>query len=148
MTLTAALERPAATSARAAGKTDDTALPDAHPKVLILRNLIAAMMVGQWHGQQDDVAVILKALSHALDDPRQLNVNLALASALRGDIAPARALLAQDLDTWPSPDEARLTLSLALKIGGDGSWEEEPRRILAISNDSAVRQYAERVLAA
>jgi hypothetical protein len=148
MTLTAALERPAATAARADAKTDDASLPNGHPKVLILRNLIAAMMVGQWHGQEEDVAVILKALSHALDDPRQLNVNLALASALRGDVGPAHALLTQDLDTWPSPDEARLTLALALKIGGDESWADEPRRILAISNESAIRQYAERVLAA
>lgn len=137
MTALAQLERPVA---------QDKTLADSHPKVLILRHLIAAMMMGQWHGCDSDVATILKALSHALGDPRQLSVNLALASALRGDTGPARRLLAEDLDDWPAPDQARLTLSLALKVGGDDSWAEEPTRILAVSNEPEVREYAARVM--
>jgi hypothetical protein len=145
MTHTAQLERPVA--AAPPGGTHATQGAE-EPKVHIVRNLLAAMMMGQWHGFDDDVAVIMKALSHALDDSRQLSVNLALASALRGDLEPTRALLAQDLDDWPAADQTRLTLSLALKVGGDAQWAEAPSRILAVSDEPSVRAYAERVMAA
>jgi Bacterial type III secretion protein (HrpB1_HrpK) len=119
--------------------------PDSH-KILLVRNLIAAMMVGQWHGHTDDVAVILDALSRAFGNSRTLRVNLALASSLRGDLEPAHTLLAEDLDSWPEPDVARITLALALKIGGDASWADGPRRVLSLSTDEAARGFAQRVL--
>jgi hypothetical protein len=145
MTETAQLERPDMVASPAA---DDAAGAAAEPKVFVVRNLMAAMMMGRWHGHDDDVAAILQALTCALGDSRPLDVNLALASALRGDLAPTQALLAQDLDRWPAADQTRLTLALALKVGGDAQWAELPKRILAVSTEASVRAYAERVLAA
>jgi hypothetical protein len=115
-------------------------------KVLLVRNLVAAMMVGQWHGHTDDVQVILEALTLAFGNSRTLRVNLALAASLRGDLEPAHTLLAEDLDNWPAAEEARITLALALKIGGDEHWADGPRRVLSLSNDEDVRSYAQRVI--
>lgn len=118
-------------------------------KVLLVRNLIAVMMVGRWQGHaEDDVASILAALGFALGDTRVLQANLALASALRGDAAPAREQLRHEADDSPQSDQARLLLALALKVGGESGWEDIPARVLAVSNDDALRAFAERVRAA
>lgn len=112
----------------------------------IARHLIATMMVGQVYGLRDDVALIFGALSAMMGDGRQLRISLAFASAMGGDVGPARELLADGLDDWPAPHMARVSLALALKVGGDAQWTGVAEQVLAISDDEETRRFARQVL--
>lgn len=112
----------------------------------IVRNLTAAMMLGQLYDLRDDVARIFDALARMLGDSRHLRISLAHASALAGNTAPARELLASDLDDWPGAELARVSIALALKVGGDPEWTQVVERVLAVSTDDQARRFAQQVL--
>jgi hypothetical protein len=116
-------------------------------RLSIARHLIATMMVGQVYGLRDDVTLIFDALSAMMGDGRQLRISLAFASALGGDVTPAHELLADGvLDDWPAPHMARVSLALALKVGGDPQWTAVAEKVLAISDDEETRRFARQVL--
>lgn len=123
----------------------DVSSKNAH-RLGIARHLIATMMVGQVYGLRDDVALIFETLSTMLGDGRQLRVSLAFASAMGGDVGPAHELLAEGLDDWPAPLMARVSLALALKVGGDEQWTTVVEQVLAISDDEETRRFARQVL--
>ena len=137
------LDHPPATATVA--NDGDVSSKNAH-RLGIARHLIAAMMLGQTYGLRDDVALIFEALSAMLGDGRQLRVSLAFASAMGGDVGPAHELLAEGLDDWPAPLMARVSLALALKVGGDGQWTTIVEQVLAISDDEETRRFARQVL--
>jgi hypothetical protein len=112
----------------------------------IARHLIATMLVGQVHGLRDDVALICDTVSAMLGDGRQLRISLAFASAMGGDVGPARDLLAEGMDDWPAPHMARVSVALALKVGGDAQWTAVVEQVLAISDDEDTRRFARQVL--
>jgi hypothetical protein len=137
------LDHPTATATVA--NDGDVSSRNAH-RLGIARHLIATMMLGQTYGLRDDVALIFEALSAMLGDGRQLRVSLAFASAMGGDVGPAHELLAEGLDDWPAPLMARVSLALALKVGGDGQWTTIVEQVLAISDDEETRRFARQVL--
>jgi len=137
------LDHPTATATVA--NDGDVSSRNAH-RLGIARHLIATMLLGQTYGLRDDVALIFEALSAMLGDGRQLRVSLAFASAMGGDVGPAHELLAEGLDDWPAPLMARVSLALALKVGGDGQWTTIVEQVLAISDDEETRRFARQVL--
>lgn len=131
--------------AEAAAMEGGATPPNAH-RLGIVRNLIATMMMGQLYGLHDDVARIFSTASKMLGDGRELRISLAFASALGGDVGPARELLAEGLDDWPDAELARLSVALALKVGGDAGWIEIVEHALAVSNNNTARQFAQQML--
>jgi hypothetical protein len=111
------------------------------------RRFISAMMLGQMYGFDDDAQRVFACVSKIVGDPRQLRITLAFASAMGGDAEPARRLLAEGLDDWPDADMCKLSLSLALKVGGDADWAATAERTLAVSDDDNARGFAQRLLA-
>jgi hypothetical protein len=112
----------------------------------IVRHLIASMMLGQLYGLRDDVARIFDTTSKMLGDGRALRISLAFASALGGDVTPAHELLSEGMDDWPDAEMSRLSVALALKVGGDPQWTEIAEHALAVSNDDAARRFARQML--
>jgi hypothetical protein len=108
----------------------------------ILRDLVASMMLGQYLGLADDSDVVLRLLTLVVGQSRTLRVGLALASAMGGEIGPARALLAEGLEDAPENEAAVVSLALALKMGGAPEWERLIERILAVSTNVAIRHLA------
>ena len=115
-------------------------------QVDLVRKLISTMMVGQMHGQADDVAAVFRTLSAMLGDGRHLRISLALASAIGGDAQPARDLLDEGMDDWPGAEPAKVSVAMALKIGGDPQWIHVCEQTLAISNDDDARRFARQLL--
>ena len=142
--MSSVLESPPATATAPAAATGELSPLDAN-KLGIVRNLIAAMMLGQMYGLHDDVERIFNTAARLLGDGRQLRITLAFASAVGGDVGPARQLLADGMDDWPNAELARVSVALALKIGGDPQWTEIVERVLAVSNDDAARRFARQV---
>jgi hypothetical protein len=108
----------------------------------ILRDLVASMMLGQYLGLVEDSDVILQLLTLVVGQSRTLRVGLALASAMGGEIQPARTLLAEGLEDSSENEPAVVSLALALKMGGAPEWEPLVDRILAVSSNAAIRQLA------
>lgn len=130
-----------------------SAPPSAQPQrssaayqVDLVRRLVSTMMVGQMHAQFDDVAYIFRTLSTMLGDGRHLQITLALASAIGGETRPALELLAEGVDEWPGAESAKVSLALALKIGGDPEWIRLCEETLAVSNDDDARRFARQLL--
>lgn len=115
-------------------------------RLTIVRHLIATMMLGQMHGLRDDAERIFETVARMLGDGRPMRISLAFASAAGGDVTPARELLAEDLDSWPDAQMSRVSIALALKVGGDPQWKDVVERVLAISDDEAARSFARQVL--
>jgi len=115
-------------------------------QVELVRKLIATMMVGQMHGQSDDVGYVFRTLSAMLGDGRHLRISLALASAIGGDAQPARDLLDEGMDDWPGAEPAKVSVAMALKIGGDPQWVRVCEQTLAVSNDDDARRFARQLL--
>lgn len=115
-------------------------------RLTIVRHLIATMMLGQMHGLREDAERVFDTISRMLGDGRPLRISLAFASALSGDVSPARELLAEDLDHWPDAQMSRVSIALALKVGGDPQWKEVVEQVLAISDDETTRTFARQVL--
>ncbi len=108
----------------------------------ILRDLVASMMLGQYLGLVEDSGVVLKLLTLVVGQSRTLRVGSALASAMGGEVQPARILLAEGLEDSPENEPAVVSLALALKMGGAPEWERLVERILAVSSNAAIRQLA------
>lgn len=115
-------------------------------QVDLVRKLIASMMVGQMYGITDQVALIFGLLSKMLGDARHLRISLAIAGAMGGDNQPARDLLAEGMDDWPSADAAKVSVAMALRIGGDPEWVRVCEHTLAVSNDNDARLFARQLL--
>lgn len=115
-------------------------------QVELVRKLISTMMVGQMHAQADDVDSVFRTLSAMLGDGRHLRISLALASAIGGNAQPARDLLDEGMDDWPGAEPAKVSVAMALKIGGDPQWVQVCERTLAISNDDDARRFARQLL--
>jgi hypothetical protein len=139
--MSSVLEHSRTTAAEAA-----PAAPEAH-RSEISRRFISAMMLGQMYGFDDDAQRLFACVSKIVGDSRQLRITLAFASAMSGDAEPARRLLAEGIDDWPDADMAKLSLSLALKVGGDSGWAAAAERTLAVSHDDEARGFAQRLLA-
>jgi hypothetical protein len=122
--------------------------PGVENRIQAVQQLIAAMLIGEMNGKAEESRTILKAVTEALGDDRQLRISLTLASAMRGDAKPALDLLSEDLDDWPNPDMARVALSMSLKVAGEPQWRDVPDRVLSVSTDNAVRLFAQLVIAA
>jgi hypothetical protein len=135
--------RPLAARAAAPGAS---APPGVENRIQAARQLISAMLIGEMNGRKDESESILKAVSEALGDDRQLRVSLSLASAMRGDAQPALDLLGENLDDWPNPDMARVALSMSLKVAGEPQWRDVPDRVLSVSTDEQVRLFAQLVI--
>lgn len=140
-------QSPAAPAAASTSSRLDGGLSsqDAH-RLSVVRHLVASMMVGQFYGLRDDVRHIFDAASKMLGDGRDLRISLAFASAVGGDAGPARALLAEGMDDWPNAQMARVSVALALRVGGDPQWTAIVEQVLAISDDEATRRFARQVL--
>jgi hypothetical protein len=115
-------------------------------QVEFIRKLASTMMVGQMNGLEDDVAKLFGVLSQILGDGRHLRISLAMASAIGGDVQPARNLLSEGLDDWPSAEAAKVSVAMALKIGGDPQWVDVCQHTLAVSNDNDARLFARQLL--
>jgi hypothetical protein len=63
-----------------------------------------------------------------------------------GDNQPARDLLAEGMDDWPSADAAKVSVAMALRIGGDPEWVRVCEHTLAVSNDNDARLFARQLL--
>ncbi|AKJ27832.1 hypothetical protein [Caldimonas brevitalea] len=132
--------QPAVTSGR-----DDLQAHAAH-RLGVVRHLVASMMLGQMYGLHEEADLIFKAASRLLGDGRELRISLAFASAVGGDLAPARTLLAEGLDDWPQPEVARMSVALALKMGGAPEWQEVVEQTLAVSVDPVARRFGHQIL--
>jgi hypothetical protein len=115
-------------------------------QVEMTRKLISAMMVGQMYGWTEDVEAVFALLARMLGDGRHLRISLALASAIGGDTGPANALLDEGMDDWPGAEPARVSVAMALKIGGDERWVGVCERTLATSNNDDARLFARQLL--
>jgi len=128
-------------AAASAGPSAQAAL-----RIAIVRRLVAAMMLGQMQGRHDDAETVFAALEQLLGDARELRISLAFASAIGGDLGPARTLLAEGVDDWLKPELAMVSIALTLKAGGDPEWLSIIQRTLAVSVDVSTRSYAQQVL--
>ena len=111
-----------------------------------IRKLTSTMMVGQMNGLDEDVAKVFTVISKLLGDGRHLRISLATAAAIGGNVQPARALLDEGMDDWPSADASKVSVAMALKIGGDPLWRDVCQQTLAISNDNDARIFATNLL--
>jgi hypothetical protein len=135
--------RPSAARAAAPGTSAPLGVEN---RIQAVQQLIAAMLIGEMNGRKEESESILKAVTEALGDDRQLRVSLSLASAMRGDAKPALDLLTENLDEWPNPDMARVALSMSLKVAGEPQWRDVPDRVLSVSTDESVRLFAQLVI--
>jgi thioredoxin-like negative regulator of GroEL len=119
---------------------DADVTPQTVHRLEIARKLAAALMLGQMQGRQDDVAPIFGALSRLAQDERPLRLGLAFASALSGDAAPARALLAEGVTDWPQGARALLTIAMSLKAAGDPGWRALAETVSSDADAVASRQ--------
>jgi hypothetical protein len=114
-------------------------------RIGIVRHLIAVMMLGQMYEPGDDVNRVFRALSTMLGDETSLKISLVFASAMAGNPAPARELLAE-MEGDPNADMGIACTALALKVAGSADWPEVVDKILAISSDENARQFARQIL--
>jgi hypothetical protein len=113
----------------------------------VVRRLVAAMVLGRLYRRAEDVLRIFDAASQMLDDDRPLHLCLAFGSAMTGDPAPARALLADSAAGDEHEALALLALALALKNSDDPGWRQVVYRVLAHGPaDEAARRYGQRLL--
>ena len=110
------------TSASATVRVEPALQAPAPHHLEVVRKLVAAMMLGQRHGIEDDVSTIRSVLSRLLDDDRIVRLGLAVASASAGDARLAHALLAEGVLAAREAGIARLAIALALKQAGDPQW--------------------------
>jgi hypothetical protein len=117
-------------------------------QIEFIRKLASTMMVGQMNGGMDDeVRRVFDVLSKLLGDGRHLRISLCMASAIGGDAQPARNLLAEGMNDWPNAEAAKVSVAMALKLGGDPKWVEVCEHTLAVSNDNDARLFARQLLA-
>jgi hypothetical protein len=107
----------------------------------IVRTLVAAALLGHVLRMNDDAETVQAACAAMLGNGRSLRIGMSLASAMAGDLGPARTLMTQGAADWgvdAAPE--MLAIALALKLGGEPEWMSLVESTLQSSAGPAMQQ--------
>jgi hypothetical protein len=114
--------------------------PPAYPKVYY--NLMVVSLLGAIYRQHDDAEVCGTAVENTLIDATRYRMYRAIARGIGGDASLAAGMLEQH----PDDDRAKVTLAVAMMLGGHDEWRGIIDRVLALSTDLPAREAATSVL--
>jgi hypothetical protein len=118
--------------------------PGAYPKVYY--NLMVVSLLGAIYRRHDDADVCKVAVDNTLQDPTRYRLYCAIARGIGGDPTVASEMLEYQMREAPDDDRAKVTLAVAMMLGGDDDWKAVIDNVLACSCDMPARQAANSVL--
>ena len=110
------------------------------------RNLMVASLLGSIYRQHEDAETASLAVESTLNDPTRYRLYRALAKGIGGDAGYAVDMLSRHMQAHPDDDRAKVTLAMALMLGGDPEWKQLVDNVLALSTDVAARSAAANLL--
>jgi hypothetical protein len=122
--------------------TSDAGSP--YPRVYY--NLMVVSLLGSIYRQHDEAETCSTAVESTLKDPTRYRMYRAIAKGIGGDASLATEMLEQHLADHPDDDRAKVTLAVAMMLGGNPAWKSIIDRILAVSTDIPAREAANSVL--
>jgi hypothetical protein len=121
--------------------------PDsAHPYPRVYYNLMVVSLLGSIYRQHDEAQSCSEAVESTLKDATRYRMYRAIAKGIGGDANLATEMLEQHLTEHPDDDRAKVTLAVAMMLGGNPDWKSIIDRILAVSTDVPAREAANSVL--
>jgi hypothetical protein len=123
--------------------SSDTAAA-AYPRVYY--NLMVVSLLGSIYRQHDEAETCSIAVESTLTEPTRYRMYRAIAKGIGGDANLATQMLEQHLAQHPDDDRAKVTLAVAMMLGGNPDWKSIIDRVLALSTDIPAREAANSVL--
>ena len=109
-------------------------------------NLMVASLLAAIYRRHDDAETCSIAVEATLKDPGRYRMYRAIAKGIGGDPSMASSLLEHHLEDNPDDDRAKVTLAVAMMLGGNPEWRQVIDRVLALSTDLPAREAATSVL--
>jgi len=124
-------------------QTTTGAVP-AYPRVYY--NLMVVSLMGSIYRLHDEAETCSTAVECTLKDTTRYRMYRAIARGIGGDASMATQMLEKHLEDHPDDDRARVTLAVAMMLGGNPQWKSIIDRVLAVSTDIPAREAANSVL--
>lgn len=121
-----------------------TANTGAYPRVYY--NLMVVSLLGSIYRQHDEAEICSAAVEATLKETTRYRMYRAIAKGIGGDATLATQMLEQHLAQHPDDDRAKVTLAVAMMLGGNAEWKPIIDRVLALSTDVPAREAAHSVL--
>jgi hypothetical protein len=109
-------------------------------------NLMVVSLMGAIYRRHDDAEVCSIAVESTLKDATRYRMYRAIAKGIGGDATPATELLERHLEEHPDDDRAKVTLAVAMMLGGNPGWKPIIDNVLALSTDLPAREAATSLL--
>jgi hypothetical protein len=109
-------------------------------------NLMVTSLIGSIYRRHDDAEIAAVAVEATLIDPTRYRMYRAIAKGIGGDASLATQMLETHLEQFPDDDRAKVTLAVAMMLGGHPDWKSVIDRVLALSTDIPAREAATSVL--
>nr|WP_297381595.1 hypothetical protein [uncultured Roseateles sp.] len=113
----------------------------------VYRNLMAIGLLGAIYRASEDAAIVHEAVEMTLEDPTMYVMHRAIAVAMGGDAAYAKASLGRRIEQQPDDDNSKVALGVSMMLSGDPEWKHWLNNVLATSTDQQAREAANGVLA-
>lgn len=121
-----------------------SAVEPRYPRVYY--NLMVVSLLGAIYRRHDDAEVCSTAVEATLKDPTRYRMYRALAKGIGGDAVLATEMLERHLAANPDDDRAKVTLAVAMMLGGHPDWKSIIDQVLALSTDIPAREAASSVI--
>jgi hypothetical protein len=112
----------------------------------IYYNLMVVSLLGAIYRRHDEAEICSTAVETTLKDASRYRMYKAIAKGIGGDATPATELLERHLESNPDDDRAKVTLAVAMMLGGNPGWKAIIDKVLALSTDIPAREAATSVL--
>jgi len=109
-------------------------------------NLMIVSLLGSIYRRHDEAEICSIAVEATLKDAGRYRMFRAIAKGIGGDASVASSMLEQHLAEHPEDDRAKVTLAVAMMLGGNPGWKPIIDRVLALSTDIPAREAATSVL--
>jgi hypothetical protein len=109
-------------------------------------NLMVVSLLAAIYRRHEDAETCAIAVEATLKDPGRYRMYRAIAKGIGGDASLASSLLEHHLQEHPDDDRAKVTLAVAMMLGGNPEWKSVIDRVLALSTDIPAREAATSVL--
>ncbi|MCS4510420.1 hypothetical protein [Xylophilus ampelinus] len=112
----------------------------------LYRNLMAVGLLGLVYREMEDGNEICSLVEYTLAEPLQFQVCRAVVSGISGATDVAKGSLSEYVNQNPNDEPAHLALAISLLLAGDADGKRAIERLLATTENTAVRDTANNML--